>query len=109
VDDEESAACGCEDGSATLGLGGCELPVVEFFDCSGFIFCFCFANAISLAEAFLYVILDAVDGGGEKTYTFAFCIRNFNNYRSAPLQLDALAALSMPFQDISSPVGRRGR
>jgi hypothetical protein len=109
-DDEELAACGCEDGLATLGLGGCELPAVEFFECNGFIFCFCFANATSLAEAFLYVIsLGQVDGGGESTYTFAFCIRNFNYCRSAPLQLEGLAALSMPGQEISSPVGRRGR
>jgi hypothetical protein len=56
ADDEEPAACGCEDGIATLGLGGCELPAVEFVEYVGFIFCFCFANATSLAEAFLYVV-----------------------------------------------------
>ncbi|KAG2750403.1 hypothetical protein P692DRAFT_20414258, partial [Suillus brevipes Sb2] len=28
VDDEGSAACSCENGWATLGLGGCELPPV---------------------------------------------------------------------------------
>jgi hypothetical protein len=60
ADDEESAACGCEDGLATSGLGGCELPAVEFFEYNGFIFCFCFANATSLAEAFLYVALGEV-------------------------------------------------
>jgi hypothetical protein len=60
VDGKESAACGCEDGLAVLGLGSCELPAVEFFECNVFIFCFCFANATSLAEAFLYVILDVV-------------------------------------------------
>jgi hypothetical protein len=57
ADDEEPAACGCEDGIATLGLGGCELPAVEFVEYGGFIFCFCFANATSLAEAFLYVVV----------------------------------------------------
>jgi hypothetical protein len=61
VDDDESAACGCEDGLATLGLGGFELPAVEFFECNSFIFCFCFANVTSLAEAFLYVIFSEVE------------------------------------------------
>jgi hypothetical protein len=61
ADNEESAACGCEDGLAILSLGGCELPAVEFFERNGFIFCFCFANATSLAEAFLYVILSEVE------------------------------------------------
>jgi hypothetical protein len=59
--DEESAACGCEDGLATLGLGGCEIPAVEYLECNGFIFCFCFANATSLAEAFLYVMFSEVE------------------------------------------------
>jgi hypothetical protein len=61
VDDDESAACGCEHGLATLGLGGCELPAVEFFECNGFIDSFCFANTTSLAEAFLCVILSEVE------------------------------------------------
>jgi hypothetical protein len=59
--DDESAACGCDDGLATLGLGGCELPAVEFFECNSFIFCFCFANTTSLAEAFLCVILSEAE------------------------------------------------
>jgi hypothetical protein len=46
VDDEESAACGCEDGLATLGLGGCELPAVGLFKGNGLF-------RISLAQAFL--------------------------------------------------------
>jgi hypothetical protein len=109
ADSKESAACGCEDGLATLGLWSCELPAVEFLECNGFIFCFCFANATSLAEAFLYVILGVVWRWKENTYTFAFCIRNFNNCRAAPLQLNLFTILSMPFKNISSPVGRIGR
>jgi hypothetical protein len=46
VDDEESAACGSEDGLATLGLGGCELPAVGFFTGNGLF-------RFSLAQAFL--------------------------------------------------------
>jgi hypothetical protein len=55
VDDEESAACGCEGGLATLGLGGCELPaVLGFFENNGLF-------RFSLAQAFLYVILGRVE------------------------------------------------
>jgi len=61
VGENESAACGCEDGLAILGLEGRELPAVEFFECNCFIFCFYLANATSLAEAFLYVILGEVE------------------------------------------------
>jgi len=75
VDDVESAACGCKDVWMTLGLGGCEPPEVEFFDCNSFAFCFCFcfANATSLAEAFLYVISSQVE-----------CLRRRNNIHVCP-------------------------
>jgi hypothetical protein len=46
VDDEGSAACGCEDGMATLGLGGCEPPAGGFFKGNGLL-------RFSLAQAFL--------------------------------------------------------
>ena len=46
VDDEESAACGCEDGLVVVGLGGCELPAVGFLKDNGFF-------RFSLAQAFL--------------------------------------------------------
>jgi hypothetical protein len=46
VDDEESAACGCEDGLTTLSLGGCELPAVGFFKGNNLF-------RFSLAQAFL--------------------------------------------------------
>jgi hypothetical protein len=54
VEDGESAACGCEGGLASLGLGGCELPAVGFFETSGLF-------RFSLAQAFLYVILGRVE------------------------------------------------
>jgi hypothetical protein len=64
ADEEESASCGCKDGWAlvvvpdcwvTLGLGGCELPIVVVFERDDFVFCF------SRAHAFLYVILGGVE------------------------------------------------
>jgi hypothetical protein len=51
--DDESVACGCEGGLAALGLGGCELPAVGFFENNGLF-------RFSLAQAFLYVILGKV-------------------------------------------------
>jgi hypothetical protein len=44
-----------------LGLESRELPVLDILECKAFIFCFCFANATSLAEAFLYMILGGVE------------------------------------------------
>jgi hypothetical protein len=52
--DEESAACGCEGGLATLGLGGCELLAVGFCQGNGLF-------RFSLAQAFLYVLLGRVE------------------------------------------------
>lgn len=53
MDELETTACRCEDGWATLGLGGRELLAVEFFEDTGLFRC-------SLAQAFLYMILIGV-------------------------------------------------
>lgn len=93
VDEEESAACDCEDGLATLSLG---LPVVEFLECNGFIFCFCFANATSFAEAFLYAISGRVERPRREDMRLPF------------VHGTSTAAGPRPCSSISSPLCLRG-
>jgi hypothetical protein len=105
ADDEGSAACGCKDGWVTLCLVGCELPAVAFFDCSC-IFCFCFANATPLAEAFLYVILGGIKLRRRTTYRFAPRTWDLDNFWAMPTQFGAFITSSMPFQKVPNPVKR---